>query len=88
MTATARRGVRGNPAAPVQLRAGVFDAKCEDLGLTNEGDRAAFLGSDRSTLYRLRRHLVTPSGEVITRWAQRLGIPVEELWEASDVADR
>lgn len=74
--------VQRGTSATVHLRVDVFDDRCAALGLTSEGARAAYLGSDRSTLYRLRRGLNSPTGEVITRWARRLGVSVEELWEA------
>lgn len=67
--------------SPVRLRAGVFDERCEVLGIMTEVAKAEFVEVDRSTLHRLRRGSLSPRLEVAMRFASALNLKVEDLWE-------
>lgn len=81
MIATQEANTSGTDAT-VSLRGAVFDALCEARGLTTEIAKAEHVGSDRGTLYRIRHRKINPSGELVMRWATRLGVTVEDLWVA------
>lgn len=84
MTATINTGKRGKAAAIVRLRVGVFDRLCDEHDAVTEIAKAELVGSDRGTVYRLRKGQINPSGELMMRWANRLGVTVEDLWEVTD----
>lgn len=63
-----------------RLNAELFDRRCEDLGATTEPQRAALLGVNASTLWRFRKGEIGPRLEVARRFAQILGVTVDELW--------
>lgn len=65
----------------VRLRNDVFDSRCEELGAFTESDKAAFVAVNQATLYRFRRQQLGPRLDVAMRFAERLGVKVEELWE-------
>lgn len=84
MTATVKTAGRGSDAAHVFLRVDRFEELCVQRGATTGVAQAELVGSDRTTVYRLRRGQISPSGELMMRWADRLGVAVEDLWEQRD----
>ena len=62
------------------MREDVFDTLCEAQGAVTEIAKAALVGCDRVTLYRIRTGKTNPSASSVLGWADRLGITVEELW--------
>lgn len=57
----------------------LFDRKCAELGALDEKARAELVEVNRSTLWRWRTGVQTPSLEVATRIADKFDITVEEL---------
>lgn len=76
---------RGNAAtlSIIRFRADVFDLLAEKAGAEGESDRAALVGIDRTTLYRIRQGQVTPTLPVAMQMAMRVGAQVEELFEVA-----
>lgn len=67
--------------ATVRLRSDLFDERCRDLGAETEVARAALVEVSRVTLHRFRKGEMAPRLEVAMRFANRLNMTVEELWE-------
>lgn len=80
MVATDTEDRRGKDATVV-LRTDVFDDLTRALGATTDAARARLFEVDRATIYRMRRHLHTPSMDVAMRMAERLDVTVEDLFE-------
>jgi len=51
------------------------------MGATSESAKARLVGADRKTLWRYRQGIVPPGLDIAMRWADRLGVTVDELWE-------
>ncbi|MFI6332950.1 hypothetical protein ACIBBG_32165 [Micromonospora chersina] len=82
MQAASTPGERGAGATPaVHLRVQTFDERAEQLGATTETAKAELVSTDRKTLWRYRERRIAPTLDVAMRWADRLGLKVEELWE-------
>ncbi|RLK13290.1 helix-turn-helix protein [Micromonospora sp. M71_S20] len=76
---------RGEPAtlSPIRLKTNVFDTLAAPLGAGSEQELARLLDMDRTTLYRIRRGMVTPTLTVAMRMADRLNTTVDELFEVA-----
>lgn len=59
----------------------VFDRECALRGATDETARAELVDVDRTTLWRWRKGAQTPSLDVVSRVADRFGLPVDDLIE-------
>ena len=85
MTITKKPAPRDAGGTRVRLRVSLFDALCEKRGATTDEARGELLGGyPRETVNRYRHHRQQPSGELMMRWANRLGVTVEDLWEVTD----
>lgn len=76
---------RGEAAtlSPIRLKTDVFTTLTADLGAGSEKELARLLDMDRTTLYRIRNGMVTPTLTVAMRMADRLGTTVDELFEVA-----
>lgn len=68
--------------AMVRLNTDLFEQRCQALDLVTEEQKATHLGVNISTLHRFRKGEMGPRLEVARRFAQRLGVTVDELWPA------
>ncbi|WP_431895793.1 hypothetical protein [Micromonospora haikouensis] len=73
------RGIR--VASQIRLRADVFDSLTAERGAATDTARARLCGMDRVNLLRIRKGQA-PSLELALHMADRLGVKVEDLFEA------
>jgi DNA-binding XRE family transcriptional regulator len=67
------------PVATPSIDFRVFDARCAELGATNETARAELAGVDRATLWRWRNEGQSPSLAKAGFIADQLGITLDQL---------
>lgn len=79
MTATTNARQRAIGATPA-FDARLFDERCAALGVTAEAEKAALVGVNPTTVWRLRNGEIGPRLEVARRIADRLGVTVDDLW--------
>lgn len=79
MAATDSAAPDATPATAPRIDFDIFDAKCADLGATNDTARAEIAGVNRTTIWRWRKGQWSPNLAVASRIAQRLDITVDEL---------
>lgn len=72
------RGVR--VASRIRLRVDAFEARCEELGATNDTSRAELCDMSRNNLFRMRNGQA-PSLELAMHMAEKVGLKVEDLFE-------
>lgn len=85
MTATTA-SVDHRKDAMILLRNEVFDLALERLGIPTIAAAADYLDTDPGTIYRFRRRppgIRQPSGDLMLRWAEKLRVSVETLWDRS-----
>jgi hypothetical protein len=88
VTATRRArkpATNATPSVRVRLKFDLIDSWAIGQGReTSDTDLADLLGIDRSTVYRWRKALLTPSLETTLGLARRIGCQVENLIEATE----
>lgn len=79
MSASAR-AESGAAVQATRFNATLFDERCEALGAVTEIAKAALVGVDPATLYRVRNGQFNPRLAAALRFGDVLGVSVEALW--------
>ncbi|MGC1214128.1 MAG: hypothetical protein WA890_23075 [Micromonospora sp.] len=79
MTATTEQPEPATDAIP-PFNGELFDKRCAELGVTSEVQRAALVDVSVTTLHRFRKGDMGPRLSVARRFANRLGVKVDDLW--------